>query len=146
MSASPGSSISDSPYAAQLQQGFRGLRFSRALEREFQVEYGERHLARMRMGFAVATAIYLVFLLVRLRVETGPMEQWGLLLRGSAIGAMLVTLAVSYWRPWRGVLPYCVIASYATFAIGVTATEVLAQRYRIDRHYETLFLVSFHVY
>src|SRR5688572_19280296 len=139
MSASPGSSISDSPYAAQLQQGFRGLRFARALEREFQVEYGERHLGRMRMGFAVATALYLVFLLVRLRAETGPMGEWGLLLRGGAIGALLVTLGVSYWRNARWALPYCVIASYAIFAIGVTAIEVLAQRYRIDRHYETLF-------
>ena len=146
MSEQPGSSISDSPYAAQLQQGFRALRFTRALERDFQVEYGERHLGRMRMGFAVATALYLVFLLVRLRAETGPMGEWGLLLRGVAIGAMLVTLAVSFWQRLRWVLPYCVIASYAILAIGMTAIEVLAQRYRIDRHYETLFLVSFHVY
>ena len=146
MSAQPGGSLADSPYATQLQQGFRGLRFTRALEREFQVEYGERHLGRMRMGFAVATALYLVFLLIRLPAETGPVGEWGLLLRSGAIGAMLVTLAVSFWQRLRGALPYCVIASYAILAIGVTAIEVLAQRYRIDRHYEALFLVSFHVY
>lgn len=146
MTHEPGISIPESPYATQLQQGFRSLRFVRALEREFRAEFAAQHLTRMRTGFAVAMAVYGIFLLLRLRAETGPAAEWGLILRGLAIGAMGVTLLASYVRPLRPLLPAFVLASYGLFACGVTAIEVVAHRYGIDRHYEGLILVSFHVY
>jgi GGDEF domain-containing protein len=146
VSAEPGTAIPDSPYAAQLQQGFANLRFVRALEREFQAEFREQHLVRMRTGFAVAVVLYAVFLLLRMRVESGPVEAWSLMLRGSIIGAMLVALVASFVRALQPVLHLVVVATYAVFAVGVTGIEVVAHRYGVDRHYEGLILVSFHVY
>jgi diguanylate cyclase (GGDEF)-like protein len=146
VSAHEGITIPDSPYAVQLQQGFRGLRFVRALEREFEAEFAEQHMTRMRTGFAVAMVVYAVFLLLRLRAETGPAADWGVALRGMAIAAMAMTLVASYLRRLRPVLSGFVLATYALFAIAVTAVEVVAHKYRIDRHYEGLILVSFHVY
>ena len=146
VSAEPGTAIPDSPYATQLQQGFANLRFVRALEREFQHEFREQHLTRMRTGFAVAATLYVLFLLLRLRVETGTVEDWSLVLRGSIIGSMLVTLAATYVRPLQPLLHLVIVATYGIVAVGITGIEIVANKHGIDRHYEGLILVSFHVY
>jgi diguanylate cyclase (GGDEF)-like protein len=139
-------SLPESPYAIQLREGFSNLRFSRALEREFRDEFAIHHQPRLRAGFGVASLLYIVFLLVRLKVETGPLQDWGLILRAIVIGSMLLTLLASYVERLRVVLPVFAVLSYATFAIGVTAIEVLAWRYKVEMHYEGLILVSFHLY
>jgi len=144
--SAPGVSVPESPYTAQLQQGFRALRFARALEHEFRAESALQHAFRLRVGFGVAMAIYLLFLLLRLKAETGPAGQWALIFRGVGIGAMALTLAVSYLRPLRPLLPYFVLASYAILALGMTGIEVLSYRHGVERHYEGLILLSFHVY
>jgi diguanylate cyclase (GGDEF)-like protein len=136
----------ESPYALQLREGFRKLRFSRALEREFRDEFAIHHQPRLRAGFGVAIVLYVVFLLVRLQAETGPLQEWGFVLRAIVIGSMLLTLCASYVERLRGVLPVFAVLSYATFAIGVTALEVLSRRYGVEMHYEGLILVSFHLY
>jgi diguanylate cyclase (GGDEF)-like protein len=139
-------SDAESPYVVQLQRGFRSLRFMPALEREFEAEFRERHLGRLRLGFGVAIALYVVFTLLRMRAETGVAEEWGLALRVAAIGGMVFTLVTTYFRPLRPALLWLVLATYAVFAGAVTGTEVVAQRYQLSRHYEVLFLLSFHVY
>ncbi|HUR40564.1 MAG TPA: GGDEF domain-containing protein [Verrucomicrobiae bacterium] len=146
MSVAEPAQMPDSPYATQLQEGFRKLRFARALEREFQAEFVERHLVRLRLGFAVALAMYSVFTLVRMNAESGVAEEWGLALRIAALGALAFTLVATFIRPVRPALPWLVLATYAVFAAGVTGTEIIAQRYRLAPHYEALFLLSFHVY
>jgi diguanylate cyclase (GGDEF)-like protein len=139
-------SAPESPYAVQLREGFRNLRFARALEREFRDEFAIHHQPRLRAGFSVAILLYIVFLLVRLRAETGELQEWGLILRGIVIGSMMLTLLASYVERLRAVLPVFAVLSYATFAIGVTALEVVSRRYNVEMHYEGLILVSFHLY
>ena len=146
MSAQQDNGPPESPYAVQLREGFRNLRFARALEREFRDEFTVHHLPRLRAGFGVAAVLYGTFLLVRLYAESGPMQDWGVVLRSIIVGAMVLTLAASYFERLRGVLPLFAVGSYLTFAVTLTAIEVLSHRYRIDRHYEGLILVSFHVY
>lgn len=142
----PGLSLPESPYALQMRDGFRTLRFTRVLEREFRDEFAIHHLPRLRAGFGAAALMYSVFLLVRLATESGAMQGWGVLLRGVAIGAMLMTLGASYIQRLRPALPYATVTSYLLFAAAVTAIEVLSARYQVDRHYEGLILVSFHLY
>jgi diguanylate cyclase (GGDEF)-like protein len=139
-------SLPESPYAVQLREGFRNLRFSRVLEREFRDEFAINHQARLRAGFGVAAALYIVFMLVRFKAETGPLQEWGLILRGIIIGSLLLTIAASYVARLRAVLPVFAVLTYATFAITVTAIEVLSKRYGVDMRYEGLILVSFHLY
>jgi len=138
--------LPESPYAIQLREGFQNLRFSRALESEFRREFALNHLARLRVGFGVAAGLYVIFLLMRLNAESGTMQYWGAALRATAIGAMLLTLLASYFERARPFLPLAAFTSYAIFAVAVTAIEVLSHRYKIDRHYEGLILVSFHLY
>src|SRR5690349_18081854 len=90
------SAVPESAYATQLREGFPRLRFVRDLEAEFREEFAERHLARLRAGTAVAAVLYLVFLLIRLKMEAGTFAQWGLVLRPMALGFLLLTLAASY--------------------------------------------------
>lgn len=143
---SEGLNLPESPYAAQLAQGFRSLRFARALEREFEAEYTAQHLTRLRVGLAVAIALYGLFVLLRLRAETGPAGELILQLRTGAIGGLLLTLALSYVPPLRGLLPLVTLASYVGFGAAITGVEVVAHRHGIDRHYEGLILLSFHLY
>jgi len=139
-------SLPESPYASQLREGFPSLRFARALEREFREEFAIHHLPRLRAGFGVAAFLYIVFLLVRLKAETGPVQDWGVMLRSVAVGSMLLTLGASYLERLRALLPVITVTSYAAFALALTAIEVLSHRYHVDRHYEGLILVSFHLY
>lgn len=146
MKGTEGIAVPDSPYAVQLQQGFRGLRFVRALEQEFVTEFVAQHRTRMRMGFAVAIVMYTAFLLVRLGAEPGPAGQWIFALRVGVIGAMVLAYLASFVNRLQAVMPALVLLTYAVFAVGVTGIEVVAHRAGLDRHYEGLILVSFHVY
>ncbi|MGH8481467.1 MAG: hypothetical protein ACRES8_03295 [Nevskiaceae bacterium] len=136
----------ESPYAMQLREGFARLRFTRALEREFRHEFAIHHQPRLRAGFGVAVVLYVLFTLVRLKAETGPLQEWGLVLRSIIIGSMLLTLLASYVGRLRVVLPAFAVLSYATLAIGVTAIEVLSKRHGVEMRYEGLILASFHLY
>lgn len=138
--------ILDSPYAAQLEQGFRSLRFTtRELEQAFRAEYAELNLPRMRTGFFLACGLYIFFLLVRLLTESGPAAALGFMLRSAIIGMMLLTLVISYTPARRGLLPLT-FASYVVFGCGVTAIELVGHHYGLDRHYEGLIFVTIHAY
>ena len=141
--------VPESTYATQLREGFPRLRFVRDLEAEFREEFAERHLSRLRAGTAVAAVLYLVFLLVRLKIEAGTFAQWGLVLRPMALGFLLLTLAASYLENQklrRKVLTPLVVLSYLSFALAVTGIEVLEKRHGFHRHYESLILIFFHLY
>jgi diguanylate cyclase (GGDEF)-like protein len=138
--------LPESPYAVQLREGFDRLRFARGLERDFRDEFSIHHLPRLRAGFAIVVVVYSLFALVRLKIESGPIESWTILLRGIVIGSMAVTLLASYFERLRFTLPLFAVLSYATFAIAATAIEVLLYRYKVHQHYEGLILVSFHLY
>jgi len=142
----PGIALPESPYAIQLREGFRDLRFARALEREFRDEFSIRHLPRLRAGFGMIFIIYVLFALVRLKIESGSFEQWAITLRVITIGSVALTLLASYVERMRFVLPVFAVLSYATFAIAATAIEVLLYRAKVHQHYEGLILVSFHLY
>jgi diguanylate cyclase (GGDEF)-like protein len=142
----PGTALPESPYAIQLREGFRDLRFARALEREFRDEFAIHHQPRLRAGFGIILVVYLLFALVRLKIESGSFEQWAILLRGITIGSVALTLAASWFERLRGVLPLFAVLSYATFSIAATAIEVLLYRAQVHQHYEGLILVSFHLY
>lgn len=139
--------ILDSPYATQLDRGFRRLRFDIPnLEREYRVECGESHLPRMRAGFILAAGLYLIFLLVRMVTETGPAAAIGLLLRSMIITTMLLTVAASYYTPWRRIMTPLVIFTYLVFGGGITMIEVVGHHFQIDRHYEGLIFLTIHAY
>ncbi len=138
--------ILDSPFAAQLEQGFRRLRFTvPGVEQTFRAEYAEQNLPRMRTGFLLASGLYLIFLLVRVLAESGPAATLGFLVRCTIIGAMLLTVVVSYTHARRGLVPL-IFASYAVFGGGVTAIELIGHHYGIDRHYEGMIFVTIHAY
>jgi diguanylate cyclase (GGDEF)-like protein len=139
-------SIPESPYATQLAQGFRGLRFARVLEREFELEFARQNLPRMQLGFAGAAGLYFLFTLLRLRVESGTAADYGLVLRMVAVGGMLLPLVGSLIRPLRPFVTSFVLLGYAALAMMLTGVEIVANRYGVERHYEGLILVSFHIY
>jgi diguanylate cyclase (GGDEF)-like protein len=132
-------------YAIQLGQGIGSLRFVPALEAEFRDDHAQRNLRRMRWGFCIAIALYLVFLLLRLQVENGPSAAWGLALRSTIIGTLLATVLISYTRLSARMTPF-VMLTYVVFGVGVTAIECVAHYFQIDRRYEGLIFISIHCY
>lgn len=133
-------------YAVQLGQGIGNLRFVPALEVDFREDHAQRSLSRMRTGFTVAIALYIVFLTLRVLVETGPAAGWGLALRSTIIATMLSTVLLSYLPSLQPRLTPLVVLTYAVFGVGVTGIECVAQYYGIDRHYEGLVFISIHCY
>lgn len=144
--SAPGPGSSESPYASELQQGVRRLRFAPAVEGEFRTEYAPVHLGRMRLGFGMVAAAYLLWLLLRLKPETGAVGDWSLMLRGAGIGAMALAFAASYLRFARPAMPYLILGTYAVLAGTLITLDVLARRHGLPRHPEALMLLSFHAY
>lgn len=134
-----------SPYASELERTRPAPDFREPAESQFRAEFVTQNLARLRAGFFVAVVIYAGFLIQRLLVESGPAAVWGFSLRLLVIAAMALTLLLSYLRSAER-LPPVIVAAYVAFGAGVTAIEIVADRYGAERHYEGLLLVSIHCY
>lgn len=143
--ASPGDSV-ESPFAEQINQGFGRLRFARGLEQQFRDEYATRHRIRLRIGFAVAALLYGALLLLRLPVGEGLAREWMQPLRLALVGALTLPLLVSLVPFLRRALPPLVMLGYGVAGLCLTAIEVLSSRAGLERHYEGLILLSFHLY
>jgi diguanylate cyclase (GGDEF)-like protein len=133
-------------YATQLGQGIGALRFMRALETHFREDHAQRSASRMRVGFYVAIGLYVAFLTLRVLTETGPAAAWGLALRSIIIGTMLSTVLLSYREAMQPWLTPLVALTYVVFGVGVTAIEVTAHHFGVDRHYEGLVFVTIHCF
>jgi diguanylate cyclase (GGDEF)-like protein len=135
----------DSPYAAQLERGFRRLLFEPAIEREFRAEYAEQNLRRQRVGFLLASVLYILFLAIKLLTESGPAFAWGVGIRVTIISSMLIAVALSYTALRRHQSVFMFV-TYVIFGTGVTGIEIVGNYYDIERHYEGLIFITVHAY
>lgn len=96
--------IQSSPHAAQLEKGFRWLRFEPGLEQEFMRDYWANHRLRIRSGMIIGAIIFAAFTVKN--IFTQPAEAWiltvitvdGFIVPVMLLGASL-TLVEEY-KPW----------------------------------------------
>ncbi|MEN8721231.1 MAG: GGDEF domain-containing protein [Oceanococcaceae bacterium] len=132
--------------AAQRDRGFRRLRFDDVrLERRFRREYSDDRIGMVRLGLLVASALYTLYIALRLQ---GPMDT--LLLQTTAlrcliVGSMLLA-TFAYPRVRRPLRELVMVLVYLNFTVCVTTIEHLTNAAEGRAHYEGILFIVFHVF
>ncbi len=120
----------DNPYARQLMDGFRWLRFSRRIEDEYQAQYLQLTLRQVRIGLTLG--LVLIACLMTIDWQFMPAEYT----RVSATARVLMmipaiggVLALSFWQPAQGSIQLltmlaAVITGSASLAIGGLTSDL----------------------
>ncbi|MGQ7957209.1 diguanylate cyclase domain-containing protein [Pseudomonas sp. SP16.1] len=138
--------VRPSPYADQLSLGFRGLRFSRLLEREYRAHLLDDSFELKRIALSVAVVIWLAFALLDLVVVEAPHLWWILAVRLLVLAILLVCAAlILHRRHTHLLLPLSLLC---ILALGVGAASIVGIAHDADPGYpyEGLLLVSMAAY
>jgi len=133
----------DSPYASELRRDFPNLRFSPALEKDFQAFHLERVRSRVRF-FQLATCLLSLAVAIHLMVLDGVPARDVL---GSWLGLAIpvsVLLLSAAWTPSYERL-YLPVARLALPALGVISAIGVAQRSLVGHPDPFFFLTSYSI-
>ena len=134
--------VRPSPYADQLSQGFRGLRFTRELEREYRAHLHEDSFDLKRIALIVAIAIWLAVTVLDILVVPASHLAWVIVLRVVVLAILLVCAALILQR--RHVRLLLPLSMTCILALGVGAALIIGIAHHADPGYpyEGLLLVS----
>jgi diguanylate cyclase (GGDEF)-like protein len=138
--------VRPSPYADQLSQGFRGLRFTRELEREYRAHLHEDSFDLKRIALIAATAIWLAVTVLDILVVPASHLAWVIALRVVVLAILLVCAALILQpRHVHLLLP---LSMTCILALGVGAALIIGIAHHADPGYpyEGLLLVSMAAY
>lgn len=138
--------VRPSPYAEQLSQGFRRLRFSRALEREYRAHMLEDGFELKRIALCVATVIWLALTVLDMMVVPASHLGWVIAVRLVALVILLVCATLILRRRHSHLL--LPLSMICILVLGVGATVIVGIAHRADPGYpyEGLLLVSMAAY
>lgn len=138
--------VRPSPYADQLSQGFRRLRFSQALEREYRASILEESFELKRIALSVAAVIWLALTVFDMAVVPASHVSWVIAIRVLVLAVLLVCAFFIVQRRYRHLwLPLSMIC---ILVLGVGAAMIVGVAHRADPDYpyEGLMLVSMAAY
>lgn len=138
--------VRPSPYADQLSQGFRRLRFSQALEREYRASILEESFELKRIALSVAAVIWLALTVFDMAVVPDSHVSWVIAIRVLALAVLLVCAFFIVQRRYRHLwLP---LSMTCILVLGVGAAMIVGVAHRADPNYpyEGLMLVSMAAY
>ncbi|UFQ96179.1 sensor domain-containing diguanylate cyclase [Pseudomonas wenzhouensis] len=138
--------VRPSPYADQLSQGFRRLRFSQALEREYRASILEESFELKRIALSVAALIWLALTVFDMAVVPASHVSWVIAIRVLALAVLLVCAFFIVQRRYRHLwLP---LSMTCILVLGVGAAMIVGVAHRADPDYpyEGLMLVSMAAY
>lgn len=138
--------VRPSPYADQLSLGFRWLRFSRVLEREYRAHMLEDSFELKRIALSVATLIWLTLALLDMALVGQPHLGWVLAVRGAVLVILLVCAALILQRRHPHLL--LPLSMVCILALGIGAAVIVGIAHDADPSYpyEGLLLVSMAAY
>lgn len=138
--------VRPSPYVDQLSQGFRRLRFSQALEREYRASILEESFELKRIALSVAAVIWLALTVFDMAVVPDSHVSWVIAIRVLALAVLLVCAFFIVQRRYRHLwLP---LSMTCILVLGVGAAMIVGVAHRADPDYpyEGLMLVSMAAY
>lgn len=138
--------VRPSPYADQLSQGFRRLRFSQALEREYRASILEESFELKRIALSVAAVIWLALTVFDMAVVPASHVSWVIAIRVLVLAVLLVCAFFIVQRRYRHLwLP---LSMTCILVLGVGAAMIVGVAHRADPDYpyEGLMLVSMAAY
>lgn len=138
--------VRPSPYADQLSLGFRWLRFSRALEREYRAHLLEDSFELKRFALIIATVIWLSLAALDMLVVPASHLGWVLAVRVVVLLILLICAALILQR--RHIHLLLPLSMTCILALGVGASLIVGIAHRVEPNYpyEGLLLVSMAAY
>ena len=138
--------VRSSPYADQLSLGFRRLRFSRALEREYRAHILEDGFELKRIALCVATVIWLALTALDMLVVPASHLGWVIAVRLVVLVILLVCATLILRRRHSHLL--LPLSMTCILVLGVGAAMIVGIAHRADPGYpyEGLLLVSMAAY
>ncbi len=137
----------DSPYATQLVEGFRRLRFVPTLEHEFREAYAETNLGRVRLSLILALALLAGVTGVDWWTLPEPLRPWSVAVRiGAVCPFVLLALVASFRSAQRDRLVGYVVLAAIVAGFGTIALELVATAHGIPFLFSGLILVTFCIY
>ncbi|MES2818009.1 MAG: GGDEF domain-containing protein [Pseudomonadota bacterium] len=138
--------VSSNPYADQLTQGFRLLRFSRSLEREYRSHLNQDSFAHKRIALCMALAVWPIFAALDFYLIASD-ERWAMLAVRVAVflGLLGCGALVLQGRHPRLLAPLSLLC---ILALGLGAAAVVCIAHRVDPSYpyEGLLLICMITY
>lgn len=138
--------VRPSPYADQLSLGFRGLRFSRALEREYRAHLLDDSFELKRFALSVAMVIWLALAVLDLLVVPASHLAWVLGVRFVVLVILLVCAALILQRRHTHLLLPLSMACILTLGVGAALIVGIVHQVDPGYPYEGLLLVSMAAY
>lgn len=138
--------VRPSPYAEQLSRGFRRLRFSRALEREYRAHMLEDGFELKRIALCVATVIWLALTVLDMLVVPASHLGWVIAVRLVALVILLVCATLILRRRHSHLLLPLSMTCILVLGVGATVIVGIAHRADPGYPYEGLLLVSMAAY
>ncbi|EZH79483.1 diguanylate cyclase [Ectopseudomonas composti] len=138
--------VRPSPYADQLSLGFRWLRFSRALEREYRAHLLEDSFELKRFALIIATVIWLSLAALDMLVVPASHLGWVLAVRVVVLLILLICAALILQR--RHIHLLLPLSMTCILALGVGASLIVGIAHQVEPNYpyEGLLLVSMAAY
>ncbi|QNH04897.1 diguanylate cyclase (GGDEF) domain-containing protein [Ectopseudomonas composti] len=138
--------VRPSPYADQLSLGFRWLRFSRGLEREYRAHLLEDSFELKRFALIIATVIWLSLAALDMLVVPASHLGWVLAVRVVVLLILLICAALILQR--RHIHLLLPLSMTCILALGVGASLIVGIAHRVEPNYpyEGLLLVSMAAY
>ena len=139
--------LSESPVAAQLERGFRGLRFTPGLEQEFRDDYLTINRAQLRVNLALAMVLMGAFaILDRMLLEASTQRLPDILRFGVVVPLILVLIAATYSTAYLRLYPVLVKVAMPAAAISVVIIEAIAARAGVELVFSTLVITTIYAY
>lgn len=138
--------VRPSPYADQLSQGFRRLRFSQPLEREYRASILEESFELKRIALSVAAVIWLALTVFDMAVVPASHVSWVIAIRVLALAVLLVCAFFIVQRRYRHLWLPLSMTCILVLGIGAAMIVGVAHRADPDYPYEGLMLVSMAAY
>lgn len=138
--------VRPSPYADQLSQGFRRLRFSQALEREYRASILEESFELKRIALSVAAVIWLALTVFDMAVVPDSHVSWIIAIRVLALAVLLVCAFFIVQRRYRHLWLPLRMTCILVLGVGAAMIVGVAHRADPDYPYEGLMLVSMAAY
>lgn len=138
--------VRPSPYADQLSLGFRGLRFARALEREYRAHLLDDSFELKRFALSVAMVIWLALAVLDLLVVPASHLAWVLGVRFMVLVILLVCAALILQRRHTHLLLPLSMACILTLGVGAALIVGIVHQVDPGYPYEGLLLVSMAAY
>lgn len=131
----------DSPYARQLRNKYKGLRFEAPLETLFRERYCTNNLAKLRWSVCIAIFLFILFAIVDAYLLPSTVALWGAGIRLVVVLMLFLNLVATYLPNFRDSMQLITVTSCVVAGVSVILIVYIAQYYGADIPFTGMLLI-----